>query len=114
MAKITIKIIDVDRTTNTIIVKYISEHSKNSIDDYTAVAFQLTDPKIKTPKQFIDSIRTLISQYVMIRDSLESNVDEIDFSTWNNFTDTIDSADLVSDYAPTQMIEMLANPEVIL
>lgn len=112
--KITIKIIDVDRTTNTIIVKYVSEFSENPIDDYTAVAFQLTDPTITTPKQFIESIRTLISQYVMIRDSLETNVADIDFSTWNNFTDTVEAVDLVSNYAPVQMIESLANPEVLL
>jgi len=67
MSKITIKIVDIDRTANNIIVKYVSEASAKPIDEYSAMGFQITDPSILTPEQFIESIRYTVTQYVTVR-----------------------------------------------
>ena len=43
MSKINIKIVEVDQSTHSVIVKYASEHSKKTIDEYPAIAFQVTN-----------------------------------------------------------------------
>lgn len=114
MSRITIKIIDIDRAANNIIVKYASDASAKSIDEYTAMGFQITDPRITTPEQFVESIRYQLSQYVAVRDALESHVAEIDFSSWSGFTTELDSVDAVAPYDSTQINQGLTNSEVIL
>jgi hypothetical protein len=114
MSRITIKIVDIDRAANNIIVKYASDASAKSIDEYSAMGFQITDPRITTPEQFIDSIRYQLSQYVAVRDAFESHVAEIDFSMWNNFTTEVESIDLVDPVLQSQIIAAHVNPEVTL
>ena len=114
MSKITIKIVDIDRAANNIIVKYASDVSAKSIDEYSAMGFQITDPRITTPEQFVESIRYQLSQYVAVRDAFESQVAEIDFSSWNDYTTEVDSVDLVDPVLQTQIIAAHANPEVTL
>lgn len=114
MSRITIKIIDIDRAANNIIVKYASDASAKPIDEYSAMGFQITDPRIKTAEEFVESIRYQISQYVAVRDAFESQTEEIDFSLWNGFTTEVDSADLPVPVLQTQIIAAQANPEVTL
>lgn len=117
MSKISIKIVEVDQATQTILVKYASETSKKSIDDYDAVAFQLTNFGSKTPEEFIEAIRPQITQYVQQRDLLESPKEHIDLSAWNGLSIEIDAyvfelPEPADAAAPP--IDALANPEVIL
>lgn len=112
MSKITVKIIDIDRGANNIIVKYASEASAKSIDDYSAMGFQITDTAITTPEQFIESIKYQLSQYVAVRDALEAHVGALDFGIWNGYTTEVDSIPLIAD-APA-VVNAFATPEVIL
>jgi hypothetical protein len=114
MSKITIKIIDIDRTSNNIIVKYASESSANPIDDYSAMGFQITDSSILTQEQFIESIRSQVSQYVAVRDALEAHTAAIDFSAWSGYTIEVDAVDLPSSPNINQLIDGLTNSEIIL
>lgn len=117
MSKISIKIVEVDQATQTILVKYVSETSKKSIDDYDAVAFQLTNFGSKTPEEFINAIRPQITQYVHQRDLLESKQDHIDLTEWNGLSLEIDEHvfELAEPASPAPPpVYALANPEVIL
>ena len=112
MSKITIKIIDIDRAANNIIVKYASDASAKPIDEYSAMGFQITDSSILTPEQFIESIRYTVTQYVTVRDALESHTAAIDFSAWSGFTAEVEASVII----PTvpAVVDALATPEVIL
>lgn len=114
MSKITIKIIDIDRAANNIIVKYASDISAKSIDEYSAMGFQITDPTITTPEQFVESIRYQISHYVAVRDAFENQVNQIDFSSWNGFTTEVESISLADPVLQSQLIAAQSNPEVTL
>ena len=114
MSRITIKIIDIDRAANNIIVKYASDASNKPIDEYSAMGFQITDLAITTPEQFVESIRLQLSQYVAVRDSFESHVAEIDFSSWSGYTTEVESIELVDPVLQSQIIAAQANPEVTL
>jgi hypothetical protein len=112
MSKITIKIIDIDRTSNNIIVKYASEASAKPIDEYSAMGFQITDTSILTPEQFVESIRYEVSQHVAVRDALEAHTSALDFSAWSGYTTEVDASVLVASAPP--VIDALATPEVVL
>lgn len=112
MSRITIKIIDIDRAANNIIVQYASDASAKPIDEYPAMGFQITDPKIKTPEEFIESIRYQISHYAAVRDAMEAYTGELDFSAWSGFTTEFEASLLVS--AAPAAVDALASPEVIL
>ena len=112
MSKITIKIIDIDRTSNNIIVKYASEASTKPIDEYSAMGFQITDTSILTPEQFVESIRHEVSQHVAVRDALEAHTAAIDFSAWSGYTTEVDASVLVAPAPP--VVDALATPEVVL
>ena len=86
MSKINIKIVEIDQTTHSVIVKYSSEHSKKNIDDYPAVAFQVTNFNVSTPEEFIEAIRPQVSIYVQQRDQQENPLDYIDLSGWTGYT----------------------------
>jgi hypothetical protein len=83
MSNITIKIVEVDQSTQTVLVKYASKNSLNPIDDYPAIAFQLTNYDTKTPEEFIEAIRPQITQYVQQRDLSENVDNHVDLSGWN-------------------------------
>lgn len=90
MGKISIKIVEVDQATQTIAVKYASENSKKSIDDYDAIAFQLSNYNTKTPEEFIEAIRPQITQYAQQRDLLENIDNHIDLSGWSGHSAEIE------------------------
>lgn len=117
MSKISIKIVEVDQATQTIAVKYASENSKKSIDEYPAVAFQLTNFGSKTPEEFIDAIRPQITQYVQQRDLLESPQEHVDLAEWNGLSVEVDAHvfELPEPASPAPApFAALENPEVIL
>jgi hypothetical protein len=112
MSKINIKIVEVDQSTHSVIVKYASEHSKKTIDEYPAIAFQVTNFSASTPEEFIEAIRPQISIYVQQRDQQENPADYIDLSSWNGFTAEVNAVELPTLAPPP--IDALANPEVVL
>jgi hypothetical protein len=112
MSKINIKIVEVDQSTHSVIVKYASEHSKKSIDEYPAIAFQVSNFNAATAEDFIEAIKPQISIYAQLRDKQENPADYIDLSSWVGYTAEVTSIEL-PELAP-HPIEALANPEVVL
>ena len=82
MSKISIKIVDVDQRTRSVIVKFASENSLKSVDDYDGLAFSMANFASITPQEFIESIRPQLSSLVAIRDQSEKVMDSIDISKW--------------------------------
>jgi hypothetical protein len=118
MSQLTIKIVDVDLSTQSVIVKCVSEHSQKSIDDYDGLAFQVPNYDAINPEQFIDLIRTQLSQIVKNRDAVENRTGTVDIASWNGYTATVESVEIdtaIADpFLDGQAVGGLANPEVIL
>jgi hypothetical protein len=112
MSKINIKIVEVDPDSHTIILKYASEKSVKTIDEYPGVAFQVSNYNVANLDEFIEAIRPQISLYVYYRDLAESPNQNIDISSWSGHSVEVDAFELPAP-AP-QPVEALANPEVTL
>ena len=112
MSKINIKIVEVDQDSHTVLVKYISEKSQKPIDEYPAVAFQVSNYNVANLNEFIEAIRPQISLYVYYRDLAESPNQTIDVSSWPGQSVEVDAFELPAP-AP-QPVDALANPEVTL
>lgn len=94
MAKLQIKIIEVDRNARIAVVKFATENSKYSIDDYDGVAFTLGIAQ--NVEQFIDSVKTQCLHYALERDYIESSVEPVaDAETWAGFETEIDDDSIV-------------------
>lgn len=116
MSRISIKIVEVHQPSRSVVVKFASENSARSIDEYDGLAFNVANFSSLTPEEFIESIRPQISKLVAARDQSEKIVDSIDVSQWQGFSTTIDAIDIVNvdPVVAAQIIPALANPEVIL
>jgi hypothetical protein len=112
MSTINIKIIEVDQPTHTVLVKYTSENSNKSIDEYPAVAFQVTNYNVKTVEEFVEAIRPQVSLYVYQRDLAENPPEPIEISGWLGYDVQVNAFELPAPAVPP--VEALANPEVIL
>lgn len=112
MSNIKIKIVEIDQDSHTVLVKYSSDNSKKSIDDYPAVAFQTTNYNVKNLEEFIEAIRPQISMYVQQRDLAENPPTPLDMSNWSGHVATVVATELPT--LQPQPVEGLANPEVIL
>jgi len=112
MSKINIKIVEVDQDSHTVVLKYASEKSVKSIDEYPGVAFQVSNYNVANLDEFIAAIRPQISLYVYYRDLAESPNQTIDISSWSDQSIEVDAFSLPAP-AP-QPVEALANPEVTL
>jgi hypothetical protein len=116
MSNINIKIVEVDQDTHTVLVKYSSENSKKSIDEYPAVAFQTTNFIVNNLEEFIEAIRPQISMYVQQRDLAENPPTPLDMSNWSGHVATVVATEL-SQPAPVldnQLTPAQKSPEVIL
>ena len=112
MSKINIKIVEVDHDSHTVVLKYASEKSVKSIDEYPGVAFQVSNYNVANLDEFIAAIRPQISLYVYYRDLAESPNQTIDISSWSDQSIEVDAFELPAPAAPT--VEALDNPEVTL
>lgn len=114
MSKIKIKIVGIDENTKSVLVKYASDSSKKSIDDYDAIAFQIENYSATNPDEFIERIRPTISYYVWERDLKEDAVKDVDISTWNNYEKEVDAVEIpvVPINMPTQEQLVVFDPEV--
>jgi hypothetical protein len=116
MSKISIKIVEVHQPSQTVIVKFASDASQKPIDEYDGLAFSVPNYNSLTPDEFIKTISPQVSKLVTERDNSESLMDTLDVTSWNGYSVTIDSNDIltVDPAIETQIISALANPEVIL
>jgi hypothetical protein len=112
MSKINIKIVEVDQDSRTVVLKYASENSVKTIDEYPGVAFQVSNYNVANLDEFIEAIRPQISLYVYYRDLAESPNQNIDISSWSGQSVEVDAFELPAP-AP-QPITALADPEVTL
>lgn len=112
MSKITIKIVEVDQESQTVVIKYASEDSKKSIDDYPPVAFQISNYGVSTPEEFIEKITPQVTYWLLDRDAKEKSTTNVNVSTWLGHEATVNSLPLPTPMAPP--IEGLADSEVIL
>lgn len=115
MNKINIKIVEIDQATHSVIVKYASENSKKSIDEYPAIAFQVTNFNASTPEEFIEAIRSQVSIYVQQRDQQENPLDYIDLSGWVGYNAEISAAESLQLAVPpleSQQPAVQISPEV--
>ena len=114
MSKINIKIVEIDQATHSVLVKYASENSKKSIDEYPAVAFQVTNYTAATPEEFIEAIRPQVSLYVWQRDQAENPPTPVDISGWNGHSAEVDHYQLTDPVLASQLIPAQQNPEIVL
>lgn len=114
MSKINIKIVEIDQETHTVLVKYASENSKKNIDEYPAVAFQVTNYNASTPEEFIEAIRPQVSLYVWQRDQAENPPTPVNISGWDGHTAEVDAFELPAVAIPETQLPPSSTPEVTL
>jgi hypothetical protein len=113
--KINIKVVEIDQTTNTVVVKYASENSKKTAEEYAGTAFQVGNFNVKNFDEFIEAIRPYVSLYVWQRDQAENPTTPVDISGWSGNSVEVDNyVPPVAPAAPTQVTPAQANPEVTL
>ncbi len=122
MSDLSIKIVDIDQSTNAVLVKFASEYSKKSIDEYDAVAFNLANYNTSSPDTFLEAIKPAIISAVKHRDYLESNPIDVNTQAWvghtatftvskNQITVNLNQVDPVLD---AQQTPSMINPEVVI
>ena len=114
MSKINIKIVEIDQATHSVLVKYASENSKKSIDEYPAVAFQVTNYNAATPEEFIEAIRPQVSLYVYQRDQAENPPTPVNISGWSGHTVEVEAFELPATAIPESQLPPSSTPEVTL
>ena len=112
MSKINIKIVEIDQATHTVLVKYASENSKKSIDEYPAIAFQVTNFNVSNPEEFIEAIRPQVSLYVWQRDQAENPPTPVDLSGWHGHAAEVEAYTLAEAALANQQPAVQQNPEV--
>lgn len=116
MSKISIKIVEIDQRTRSVVLKFASDRSKRSLEEYDGIAFTVANFNSLTPEEFIEAVRPQISSMVLERDQAEKLMDTLDVTTWNGYTTTVDAIEIahIDPAVSTQMIPALNNSEVIL
>ena len=113
MSKINIKIVEVDQENHTVLVKYASETSVKNIDEYPAVAFQVTNYNVSSLEQFIEAIRPQVSLYVYQRDQAENPPTPVDLSEWNGHAAEVEAYTLAEAALESQLPAVQQATEVI-
>lgn len=114
MSNISIKIVDIHQPSNSVIVKFASEQSAKSIDEYDGVSFQLSNFTATTPDEFIKQITPYISKLVATRDFTEKPRSDIDLTSWHGFSTTVQATEQIDPATAAQLIVGLTSPEVTL
>lgn len=117
MTTITVKIVGVEN--ESVLVKYASEHSLKSIDEYEAIAYQPALMGYNSIESFIEGIKPSLLSQVEARDAAEQM--NLDLTSWQNYQTTTTVTPVVTPSDATVIIPMptsaqLVNstPEVIL
>lgn len=122
MVNLSIKIVDIDQVTNAALVKFASEYSQKSIDEYEAVAFSLENYKVSSPDVFLEAIKPTIINAVKHRDYLESNPVSVNTESWVGYTanftisknQILVNLDQVDPVLEAQQTPSMINPEVVI
>ena len=116
MSKISIKIVEIDQRSRSVVLKFASENSLRPLEEYDGIAFTVANFNSLTPEEFIEAVRPQISSMVLARDQAEQLVDRLDVTAWNGYTTTVDAIEIahIDPAVSTQMIPALNNSEVIL
>lgn len=117
MTTINVKIVGVEG--DSVLIKYTSENSAKSIDDYEAVAYQPLAMGYTSIDDFIEGIKPGLLSQVITRDNLESVSKEHNISDWvgHESSHTVSDTDIslncfdTADPLPSQV---MVDPEVIL
>jgi hypothetical protein len=103
-----VKIVGVEG--ESVLVKYASENSAKSIDEYDAVAYQPKAMGYTSTDRFIEGIKPGLVAQVMARDLAERIPEELDLSHWVGHESTHEH-ELAPDLDANTAVK---NPEVIL
>jgi hypothetical protein len=95
---------------DSVLVKYASENSARSIDEYDAVAYQPKAMGYTSIDKFIEGIKPSLIAQVTARDNSEKVPEEFDLSHWVGHESTHEH-DLAPDLDANTAVK---NPEVIL
>jgi len=88
MNKISIKIVEVHQPSRSVVVKFVSENSAKSIDEYEGLAFTVPNFDSFTPEEFIKKISGQVTKLVSDRDNVESRLDAVDVTSWSAWKDS--------------------------
>ncbi len=111
MTTLNIKIVGVEG--ESVLVKYASENSAKTIDEYPAVAYQPKAMGYGSLDEFIEGIKSGLIGQVVIRDKKEQLPEELDLSEWHGHESEHEYTH-VADSVPTQQQTAFENPEVLL
>lgn len=109
MAYLKVKIVAVEG--DSVLIKYATENSKKSIDDYPAVAYQPALLGYTDIDSFLEGVRPGMLAAAEARDRAEADV-KLDFSSWVGNDKVFDVAPQPDPALPTQTLPHLTNPEV--
>lgn len=84
MATVNIKIVGYEG--DSVLVKYATDKSIRSIDDYDAVAYQPKAMGYTNVEDFLNGIKDSVLAACIIRDKLETSNDDLDLSSWAGAT----------------------------
>jgi hypothetical protein len=106
MATINIKIVGVEG--NSVLVKYATDNSLKSIDDYDAIAYQPAGSGYNDVENFIEGIKMGLMFTAMSRDKLEQAANNpVDYASWVGVEQSITISDALLDTSTV-------SPEVVL
>ena len=84
MTTLTIKIVGTEG--DSVLVKFASENSAKSIDEYDAITYQPKTMGYATKEEFVEGIKPALLAMVEARDAAEQS--DVDLSTWADFEDS--------------------------
>lgn len=106
MANVNIKIVGIEG--DSVLIKYASENSKKSIDEYDAVAYQPKNMGYTDVNEFLDNIKDSVAQQCEARDKLETvDTSNTDISSWVG-------TDITHEVVVAQDVQQFNQNEVIL
>lgn len=111
MTTLNIKIVGIED--ESVLIKFASENSAKSIDEYDAIAFQPKAMGHTDLNSFIESIKPGLLQQVELRDALEKAPEKLDLSSWEGaeFTHTIETK-TEETYIPPPSMDQVMNAEI--
>jgi hypothetical protein len=111
MTTLNIKIVGVEG--ESVLVKYASENSAKTIDEYPSVAYQPKAMGYGSLDDFIEGIKPGLISQVVIRDKQEQISEDLDISQWHGHESEHEYIH-IADSMSTQLPPASANSEILL